>query len=124
MCRTDDRDWHLDDPDFCQCNKIKTKRVVKKGIIYILGPMRGVGKLNFHEFNKWAKRLRMQGWTVFNPAETIADLKSPKAYIMLDIAVVAECDAVFRLKNWENSKGARVENALADFLDLEIIDEV
>ena len=94
-----------------------------KGIIYILGPMRGYENLNFDAFNKAEEMLIELGWTVFNPARNPDGLKSPKAYIMIDIMALMECDAVLRLKGWDKSDGANVENALAKYLNLAIIDE-
>ncbi len=98
-------------------------KVKNRGVIYILGPMRGFPKLNFDAFDRVEEFLKEEGWIVHNPANTPMGLKSPKAYIMIDMAMIYECDAVFRLNGWEKSKGARLEVALAEFLELSIYDE-
>ncbi len=109
--------WLDENMDYAP-DKVKTK-----GVIYIMGPMRGYDNLNFDAFYKAEEFLKKEGWVVHNPARTPMGLKSPKAYIMIDMAMIYECDALFRLNGWEKSKGACLENALAEFLDLDIYDE-
>lgn len=104
--------------------------------IYIAGPMSGYKDWNYPAFARAAKELRAQGWTVFSPAENdkeegmvdkeakktgdtalaiehgIFDYK--KAY-MWDLEKVVTGDAIYMLKGWEQSPGARGEHAAAVF---------
>lgn len=103
--------------------------------IYIAGPMSGYPEWNYPAFNSAASRLRDAGWTVFNPAEkdsaTFEDKEAQvngdtalaikngtfnfrEAY-MWDIEKVVYGDAIYMLRGWENSPGARGEHAAAIF---------
>lgn len=42
-------------------------------------------------------------------------------YMEIDIAMVKVCDVIYMMKNWEQSKGATVEHAMAQALGKEII---
>jgi len=101
--------------------------------IYVAGPMRGLPNYNFPAFDAAAVDLRARGWAVVSPAEhdreigvtaetpdnfTATDLRD---MIMWDLDQVSRCDAVYFLRGWENSKGARTEHALAIFLGKELI---
>lgn len=101
--------------------------------IYIAGPMRGFPNFNFHAFDVAAYELRRNGWLVANPAEFDRALgfdpqKSLEenhfdvsAAIMRDLNLITyECSAIFMLDGWQYSKGAKLEHALALFLDKEV----
>lgn len=90
-------------------------------MVYVGGKMRGVPDLNKPAFAKAADKLRVQGWTVFNPAA--ANLEGqPLAKIMAYVlARLCECDAVALLPGWWRSGGARIEWMLAKYLKLKII---
>lgn len=104
--------------------------------IYIAGPMRGIKEFNFPAFF-WAERcLREAGHEVFNPAakdvnngfETSAltgheNLEehgfSLRDALANDLEWIArKADAIATLADWQNSKGARAEVALAEALGL------
>lgn len=103
--------------------------------VYIAGPMSGIPEWNYPSFHRAAKALRAEGWTVHSPAEkdmaTFSDPEAQKdgdtalavakgtfnykeAY-MWDIDKVVNGDAIYMLRNWENSPGARGEHAAAVF---------
>ena len=44
-------------------------------------------------------------------------------YMEVDIAALLRCDMIYMMKNWQNSKGARVEHAIAIELGLLVIFE-
>lgn len=101
-------------------NDYDPTKIQTKGVIYLAGPMRNYPNLNFDAFFEMEEALKEDDWVVLNPAHTPMGLKSPKAYIMIDIAMLFECDAIFMLKGWGESKGARLEHALAEFLGIDI----
>ncbi len=101
--------------------------------------MRGYPEFNFPEFHKAAARLRADGHEVFSPAERDnerhgtdiskgnltgdADLAATQHGFSIREALAMDCQwicehgtAVFMLRGWENSKGAKAERALADAL--------
>ena len=106
--------------------------------VYIAGPMRNLSGKNFPAFDAARDYLKRHGWTVISPADldrlhegwegpfppdrefTEEDLRR---FIKRDLNAVEEVDAIFLLKGWEKSKGARVEKAYAEFLNLQIMYE-
>lgn len=110
------------------------------GNIYVAGPMTGYPDYNFPAFFETAEALEDGGWRVYNPAAhdldvhgsleaaTAAFKANPNRMLRdclhWDLGVITDkCDAIFMLKGWENSKGARAEHATALALGLEIIYE-
>lgn len=111
--------------------------------IYIAGKMRGIKHYNFPAFDTAHKLLEQQGWDVVNPAEldrnhgfdpyalphdhdwsTIpTDGFSFDDCVSRDIAAVRECDAIYLLRGWRDSVGARAEKALAEWLGKQIVYE-
>lgn len=107
--------------------------------IYILGPMRGVPFYNFPAFDRAAQQIYENGHTPFSPADMdravgfdamklpantdwdkIPDGFDFDACISRDLQAIRLCDAVVRLPGWQNSVGARAENALAEWLGKQI----
>ena len=87
--------------------------------VYISGPMSNMPDLNRPAFNAKAAELRALGHEVVNPAElpeipggTWAD------YMRADIKLLLECEAVYRLPNWHQSKGACLEVLIAEEVGL------
>jgi len=96
------------------------------GRIYISGPMTGIEDHNFPAFHAAAERLREAGWDVANPAENFdgrTDLPR-ETYLRADVALLAQCDAIALLPGWRDSRGARLEYALAQELGLDVFDAV
>jgi len=109
--------------------------------LYLAGPMSGKKDFNFPEFHRHAKFLRNSGHVVFSPAEHdeskwgVENFKSEtgsnqdvKSGWTLREALAADCefickeaDGIAMMPEWENSKGARAEHALALALNLKII---
>jgi hypothetical protein len=93
-------------------------------LIYISGKITGldieVAKQNFkHAENE----LILQGFTVINPMELVP--YDPKLtwddYMVEDIKALFRCNAIFMLRNWSDSKGARIERAIAVEMEQQII---
>lgn len=121
--------------------------------VYIAGPMHGRPEYNYPAFHMAAKRLRAAGHFVINPAElselfgkpdeinksygltlcadqtTLSqhDLKVKtrlaRSLMAADLAAVRSCEAIYLLKGWESSVGARTELRTAIKHGLEIIQE-
>ncbi len=69
-----------------------------------------------HYKNKFftaAAELEAAGFTVLNPAALPADAFSWDAYLRITEAMLRECDCVFFLPDWQESRGARYEYGLA-----------
>lgn len=110
--------------------------------IYIAGPMRGFYFFNFAAFDFASTWLKEQGWFPVSPADLDRDVgfnprelpedfnwtQTPKGFdmqaaIRRDLAAIMTCQAIYMLDGWENSKGARAEKALAEWLGLEVLYE-
>lgn len=98
-------------------------REVKKMKVYISGKI--TGDADYKQKFKTAQNiLESAGFEVFNPAEQEDTGKSWTWYMRKDIAGLIECDAIFLLKDWEDSKGARLEYYIAQQLEMKIFREV
>lgn len=93
-----------------------------KPVVYISGPMTGYPNWNHDAFNKKAAELRAQGYTVLNPAENDGGSidKSRAFYLRQDILHVLNSEVVVLLPGWRRSRGARLEVAIAEELELPI----
>ena len=91
--------------------------------IYIAGPMNGVRNFNYPHFDEVASALRLGGWRVENPVEIgnrfgtdkeiAADRDLLAKVIEAELEAVSKCDAIYLLKGWHNSPGAKAELAIA-----------
>lgn len=103
--------------------------------VYVAGPMTGLPEFNFPAFFSKAKELESKGWKVWNPAakdeEANIDKEAMKTgndkiaiergfdmreAFKWDADKVINGDAIYMLKGWEASPGARAEHAIACFM--------
>lgn len=61
-------------------------------------------------------------YTVLTPLFINAEL-SWKDYMRIDLAMISVCDAVYMMKGWEDSRGAKIEQFFAEINGKEIIYE-
>lgn len=92
--------------------------------VYISGKI--TGDADYKQKFKTARNiLESAGFEVFNPAEEQEEPgKSWTWYMRKDIAGLVECDAIYLLKDWEDSRGARLEYHIAQQLEMKIFREV
>lgn len=90
--------------------------------IYIAGPMQGYKNYNKEAFFKAEEKLKSNGYEVLNPHQLApyASNGNWASYLKEDILWMLTADGVFALDNWEHSKGARVEIALARDLEIPV----
>lgn len=101
--------------------------------IYIAGPMSGYKEFNFPAFFAAEEKFKAKGWEVFNPAnksnekavvahssfgegddvKLIASGWSFRDAFKWDTDKVIDADAIYMLKGWEASPGARGEHGVA-----------
>lgn len=107
----------------------RRKFFVRRKTIYIAGPMSGLPDNNFSKFFYAEARLLSDGWDPINPSRFSGVFGEQPAGKMLDacceaeLAAIPHCDAIYLLKGWENSKGAKRELAVALQHNLEVIVE-
>lgn len=97
---------------------------MKATTVYIAGPMSGYADFNFPAFHAAAARLRDYGHTVVNPAEVCPELGKDWAYYMrMDLTAMLKCEAIYLLNSWQQSKGASLENYIAEALGMTLMYE-
>lgn len=104
--------------------------------IYLSGPMRKKPLMNHEAFNAAEKRWKSRGWNVISPAradleEGVCDPVTREAtepldyYIRRDIEAIMSLrigeDVFVQLPGWEDSVGARAEEAIARWRGLAVV---
>ena len=91
--------------------------------IYISGPVTGLPLEEAKKkFAQAAKQVEAFGHTPVIPFDNGLDpAASWEEWMVADIALLFECDGIYLLKGWESSKGARIENFIANQCGMEII---
>jgi len=97
--------------------------------IYIAGQMAGLPNNNFDAFDAAEKKLYKEGWLVVNPTDFNfvfggnPEGKLLDAVMECERAVIPHLDAIYLLKGWNKSKGAKRELLVALQHDLIVIEE-
>jgi hypothetical protein len=94
---------------------------------YISGAVTGLPIKHVKEKFKYAAGfIEIKGYEAINPMA----FKHPKQkdreltwvdYMALDIHLLLQCDTIFMLKDWGQSKGARIEHAIAKEIGLKVL---
>lgn len=94
--------------------------------MYLSGPMTGIENYNHEFFNRVAAEFRMAGFEVCTPSEFFDGDRTRERHEYMREAVkyLLEADTVVLLPGWEKSQGARLEAAIAQELDLIIVEYV
>lgn len=75
-------------------------------------------------FGRAEKELRAQGYEPINPFNNgLPDEAHWKAHMRVDIALLLACDYIYMLKDWELSKGAKLELDVASSCDIQVLFE-
>ena len=85
---------------------------------------------NIPAFKRAGKYLHEQGWKhIANPvdhqkfAEACLERDDPSTLALYNLSMVCQCTAIYMLRGWENSVGARAEHATAVWCGSNIIYE-
>ena len=76
--------------------------------IFVSGPMTGLPNSNREAFNTVASELKTSGHIVLNPAVHPDGLQHAE-YMHMCYAMIDVADAICLLKDWDKSKGSRLE---------------
>ena len=91
---------------------------MKKQTIYIAGKITGLdpkeARMNFKNAQEYIESAT-EFFIVKNPMQINAKQNGHewKDYMLKDIEVLFNCNAIYMLKNWKDSKGARIEHCIA-----------
>lgn len=96
--------------------------------IYIAGPIANTDDF-VYRFGVARGEVGLMGYQPVCPIELNGvdensrkeDAENRLAYLRKDIAALINCDGIYLLRGWENSRGARLEKLIADGLDLLIL---
>ena len=102
--------------------------------VYVSGKMRGVHNYNRGQFDRWTRQLKELGFDAVNPMEIGDSIATPEEIdaspelvekvLEADIAALRKCDAIFMLRGWETSEGARHELKVALDMNIPIMQEI
>lgn len=91
--------------------------------VYISGRITG-DKGYKEKFRKAYEKLLFH-YDVFNPASLdLGDAATWSDYMRYDINELTRCDAIYMLRDWRKSKGARLERFIARKIGLKVFYEV
>ena len=93
--------------------------------IYISGKVTGTSDYRFR-FLSAERLLRSKGFDVINPVAVNAMLPKDTdymQYINMGLQLLSDCDALYLLEGWKDSKGASLEKAYAECMGIHILHE-
>jgi hypothetical protein len=89
--------------------------------IYISGKVTGIEEEAVALFNAADRYLKQKGFETVNPmALPHSHDKSWHSYMKEDIKALCDCEAIYMLPNWTDSKGAIIEHSTATLLGLKV----
>lgn len=95
--------------------------IVDKKKIYISGKISGIENEAPELFFNAETELKAKGYETINPMTLNHEHdKSWHSYMKEDVKALCECDEIFMLSNWTDSKGAIIEHTIAMYLGLNV----
>lgn len=92
--------------------------------IYISGKITGIEEKAFVQFENKEAELKARGHDVVNPMKLPHDHdKHWHSYMREDIKALCDCNTIYMMKGWEDSKGAIMEHEIAVSMGLKVIYE-
>lgn len=80
--------------------------------VYISGPMSGIKDFNAPAFEKAYMDLQAHDFSPVAPAPFV-DGKTYQEYLRDDLKMLLDCDGIYMLDGWQDSKGAKIEHMVA-----------
>lgn len=90
--------------------------------IYLSGAMASCMNTYKKIFSRKQSELETQGHIVINPSALPIGLASDK-YMPICLSMLESADAIYMFNDWQNSKGALLERAYAEYQGKEILYE-
>ena len=94
--------------------------------VYISGQITGLPFDQVEEnFFNAQNRLEEKGFKVVNPLNNgLSPDDKWEHHMKEDIKLMMECDTIYLLKNWKDSKGAKIERDIAVALGYDVIEQI
>lgn len=73
------------------------------------------------KFSEAERKLRKMGYDCFNPV-SVPVQKDWESYMRIDLQHLLDCDYIYRIEGWQKSRGARLENQIAEELGMKVIE--
>ena len=90
--------------------------------IYISGKISGIESEAAQLFQQAENELKAKGFNPINPMTLNHDHdKSWHSYIKEDVKALCDCDQIYMLSNWKDSKGAIIEHTIAMYLGIDVV---
>lgn len=103
---------------------VATAIVKAKRIIYVAGKVTGLpAEECAAKFKKAQEALEVKGWTVLNPCEFIENSERWETAMRMALTLLNMADSVYFLPDWKDSEGAKMEFAIAQKLELNMVFE-
>jgi len=97
---------------------------MKKGLIYISGPITGRPQLNVSAFRDAEDKIRALGLKTIVPHDLMVEMDTTgmvwEDYMRTCIKALMDCSAVVTLPDWEESPGAQLEVHIARKLNIKV----
>lgn len=94
----------------------------KRNKIYISGKISGIENYAIHLFGKAEKEIECMNFEIVNPMKLPDNHdKTWRSYMNVCIRALVECDTIYMLTNYQDSRGAQVELKLALALGINVI---
>jgi len=91
--------------------------------VYLAGGVTGLRMQDvFVKFNSVEFQLKRKGHTVVNPLRLVSQKWSWEKCMRACIRELAECDAIYLLPDWAESRGAKLEYHIAQELGIRVIE--
>lgn len=99
---------------------------MKRSKIYISGPISGLPFDQVEQaFNDAQIYLQEQGYEIINPLDNgLTKNHTWDEHMKADIKLLMDCNIIYLLKGWHNSRGAKIEHNLAVLLKYEVIEQI
>lgn len=89
--------------------------------VYISGKISGIENEAIELFANAEKQLQSDGFETVNPMNLSHNHdKSWHSYMKEDVKALCDCDEIFMLSNWVDSKGSTIEYVIATYLGLKV----
>lgn len=88
--------------------------------IYLSGAMASCADTYRQAFYKAQLELEREGHIIINPARLPTGLEHEK-YMPICLSMIDGADAIYLFNNWQNSKGALLEKAYAEYQGKDVI---